>query len=77
MKTLHTWRIVCNHTPEIIDRILLPIRKRGLVINALHYQAGPDRLATCVLAFEEEATVAEQIFKNLRRTIDIVEMTQQ
>ena len=77
MNTLHTWRIVCNHTPEIIDRILLPIRKRGLVINSLHYQANSDGLATCVVTFEEEAAVADQIFKNLHRTIDIVEMTQQ
>ena len=72
MKELHTWHIACHHTSEIIDRILMPIRKRGLKVTTLHYQRDTDTTATCVITFEEEAPVAEQIYKNLTRTLDVL-----
>lgn len=71
MKKLHTWHVTCNHTPEIIDRIILPIRKRGLMLAGLQYRQESEKRATCILEFEETDAVAEQIYKNLVRTLDI------
>jgi acetolactate synthase II small subunit len=37
MKVRNNWQIECHHSPETIDRILLPIRKRGLSVISLSY----------------------------------------
>jgi len=70
-----TWQIECNHTPETIDRIMLPIRKRGLSVISLNYQQGkqPD-LASCTLVFEIEEAESERIYKNMIRLQDILEI---
>jgi acetolactate synthase regulatory subunit len=75
MKELHTWHIACHHTPEIIDRILMPIRKRGMRITSLNYQRETDTTALCTVTFEEETALAEQVYKNLVRTLDITRVT--
>jgi len=71
MKELHTWQIACQHTPEMIDRILMPIRKRGMKLTSLNYQRESDTTAVCTVCFEEEPQIAEQVYKNLVRTLDI------
>jgi acetolactate synthase regulatory subunit len=71
MKELHTWHIACQHTPEMIDRILMPIRKRGMKLTSLNYQRESDTTAVCTVCFEEEPQIAEQVYKNLARTLDI------
>ena len=75
MKELHTWHIACHHTPEMIDRILMPIRKRGMRITSLNYQRETDTTALCTVTFEEEAAIAEQVYKNMVRTLDITGVT--
>ncbi|MES2732428.1 MAG: hypothetical protein V4714_11785 [Bacteroidota bacterium] len=75
MKELHTWHIACHHTPEMIDRILMPIRKRGMRVTSLSYQRETETTAVCTVAFEEEPLIAEQVFKNMMRTLDITTVT--
>jgi acetolactate synthase regulatory subunit len=71
MKLTHHWKIECNHTPETIDRILMPIRKRGLTVISLHYTRTDIANAVCTLQFELEAEDSERIYKNMLRIHDI------
>ena len=66
-----TWNIQCAHTPETIDRIVMPIRKRAMMVSSLHYAPTNNGQAKCVLSFETSAVEAEKIYKNMLRIIDI------
>jgi acetolactate synthase regulatory subunit len=74
MKEKYKWQIECTHTPETIDRIMLPIRKRGITVSSLHYSQKSDSNATCVLEFEIEPAAVDRIYKNLVRLQDIIEV---
>lgn len=73
MKVKNSWRIRCNHTPEVIDRILMPIRKRGLSIDHMTYQRDGE-FGNCQLDFELEEDDASRIYKNLMRITDILDV---
>ncbi|MDX2197036.1 MAG: hypothetical protein NW207_11510 [Cytophagales bacterium] len=68
---LHHWEIQCMHTPDVIDRILMNIRKRGMLVNSLHYTSHGDT-ATCIIEFEDEEASANRIHSNMLRVLDIV-----
>jgi acetolactate synthase regulatory subunit len=65
------WRIKCNHTPETLDRILAPFRKRGMAVESVNYKRDSDFLATCLIEFEEDKENSGRILKNLMRTYDV------
>ncbi|WMJ74957.1 hypothetical protein RCC89_17565 [Cytophagaceae bacterium ABcell3] len=71
MKEKFSWKIECAHTPETIDRILLPIRKRGLTLNSFTYKKVDDKKAECTFEVEIEPTETERIHLNLLRIYDI------
>ncbi len=71
MKVLNNWQIECLHSPETIDRILLPIRKRGLSVISLSYKQAGDLDATCIIEFETEENDVERVYKNMLRIQDI------
>jgi acetolactate synthase regulatory subunit len=75
MKQVNRWQIDCTHTPETIDRILLPIRKRGLSVNSLSYQKKDNDNAVCTIEFEIEDTEIERVYKNMIRIYDIQVVT--
>ena len=64
-------RIECNHTAETIDRIMLPIRKRGLKASSFNYEQSGDNTAVCNVSFEIEETDIERVYRNLIRQTDI------
>jgi len=64
-------QIECNHTAETIDRIMLPIRKRGLKASSFSYQQSGESTATCTLSFEIEESDIERVYRNLIRQTDI------
>ncbi len=68
------WRIKCNHTPETIDKIMLSFRKRGLMVDELHYKKLSEELASCEVEFQEEPENANRIYKNIVRLVDILEI---
>lgn len=74
MKELYRWQINCKHTPETIDRILLPIRKRGICVKNLNYTQLDGKNASCIMEFETEPNAVDRIFKNMTRLEDIVEV---
>lgn len=65
------WKIRCNHTPEVIDRIVMPIRKRGLSIDKMTYEKDGE-FGDCVLEFAMDESDATRIYKNLMRITDIL-----
>lgn len=71
----NSWKIECNHTPETIDRILLPIRKRGIKVMSLHYQQQDSNTATCTIDFEVDSTDVDRVYKNMLRIHDILTVT--
>lgn len=73
MKTRNYWKIRCNHTPEIIDRILMPIRKRGLSVETMTYKKDGAQ-GYCEIEIEIEEDDATRIYKNLMRITDILEV---
>lgn len=73
----NNWTIECNHTPETIDRILLPIRKRGIKVMSLHYQQKDQTNATCSIEFEVDSSDVERVYKNMLRIHDIREVIKQ
>ncbi len=75
MKNTNRWQIDCAHTPETIDRILLPIRKRGLMVNSLSYQKKDLNNAVCTIEFEIEESEIERVYKNMIRIYDIQSVT--
>ena len=75
MKQVNRWQIDCSHSPETIDRILLPIRKRGLSVNSLSYQKKDNDTAVCTIEFEIDDTEIERVYKNMNRIYDIQVVT--
>ncbi|MFN8416015.1 MAG: hypothetical protein U0U66_06755 [Cytophagaceae bacterium] len=75
MKVKNSWHIECAHTPETIDRILLPIRKRGLSVLSLNYTKNTEENAVCAIEFETEEADAERVYKNMIRLQDIKSVT--
>lgn len=73
MKVRNYWRVYVNHTPEIIDRVIMPVRKRGIGIQELIYKQDGEK-GTCELQFEVEEFDAERIFKNMLRVTDILQI---
>lgn len=73
MKTRNYWKIRCNHTPEIIDRILMPIRKRGLSVETMSYKKDGEQ-GYCEIEIQIEEDDATRIYKNLMRITDILEV---
>ena len=73
MKVKNSWRIKCNHTPEVIDRILMPIRKRGLSVDSMSYDKDGE-FGNCQLQFEVEEDDAIRIYKNMMRITDILDV---
>ncbi|MGN6645260.1 MAG: hypothetical protein ACTHJT_01915 [Cytophaga sp.] len=71
MKVRNNWQIECHHSPETIDRILLPIRKRGLAVISLNYKQADNLDATCTIEFETEENDVERVYKNMLRIQDI------
>ncbi len=71
MKVRNNWQIECQHSPETIDRILLPIRKRGLSVISLNYKQTDGLNATCTIEFETEATDVDRVYLNMLRIQDI------
>lgn len=74
-KEKNSWRIECNHTPETIDRILLPIRKRGLKVSSFRYEQKDAKNAVCTIEFDLELIEAERVYKNMLRIHDILTVT--
>lgn len=75
MKEIYRWLIECNHTPETIDRIMLPIRKRGISVISLNYSRKDSSTADCTIEFEIEPAGVERIYKNMIRIQDIKNVT--
>ncbi|HEY8400366.1 MAG TPA: hypothetical protein VIK89_03840 [Cytophagaceae bacterium] len=71
MKEKYCWKIEAKHSPETIDRILLPIRKRGLSVISFNYQQKDASTATCIVEFEIEPAETDRIYKNMLRIHDI------
>jgi acetolactate synthase regulatory subunit len=74
-KEKNCWKIECSHTPETIDRILLPIRKRGIKVMSLHYQEKDSKTATCTIEFEVDSSDVDRVYKNMLRIHDILNVT--
>jgi hypothetical protein len=53
---------------------MLSFRKRGLLLESLHYKKTSANTAICELEFEEELENAERIRKNTLRLEDILEI---
>jgi len=64
--------IQCHHTPETIDRIIMPIRKRAMMVTSFQYACTTATEAKCTLTFESNELEAEKIYKNMLRIIDII-----
>lgn len=69
----NNWKVRCNHTPEVIDRILMPIRKRGLSVDKMAYEREGE-FGNCTLMFEIEESDATRIYKNLMRITDVLDV---
>lgn len=74
MQERFRWQIECNHTAETIDRIILPIRKRGIAVSSFQYTQKDASHATCLIEFEIEASAVERVYKNMIRIQDINEV---
>lgn len=71
---INNWKVTCEHSPEMIDRIVMPIRKRGIGVKSLNYQQESSTKANCLLLFEAEEADSGRIFKNLQRITGIIEI---
>lgn len=68
---VNKWEIMCAHTPETVDRIMINFRKRGLLVNTLVYEKIDEFTAKCVIEFEETPLNSSRIFSNMQRIYDI------
>ena len=73
MKIRNYWRVYVNHTPEIITRVVMPVRKRGIGIQQMVYKQEGEK-GTCEIQFEVDESDAERIFKNMLRITDILQI---
>lgn len=72
-KYVHSvWQINCRLTPEIIDRLVAPVRKRGLQVLQLSFEARPDHTACCTMGFESEPGQLHFIKSNFLRIEDVI-----
>ncbi len=67
-------KIECHHSPETIDRIMLPIRKRGLSVSRFLYEQTNASEAICNLSFEIEEADIVRVYKNLIRQTDVIKV---
>lgn len=74
MKEISRWIIECKPTPETIDRIMLPIRKRGISVLSMTYKQKSTDLAICEVEFELEAGETDRINKNFMRLHDVLKV---
>ena len=74
-KQLNRWQIECAHTPETIDRVLMPIRKRGICVESFSYQKTNEESAVCTIEFEMEGADLDRVYKNMLRIYDIQTIT--
>ena len=65
------WLIKCKNTPETIDRIVMPFRKRGMKLSELKYASESEDFSQCEVVFMEESSKAKSIYNNLIRLVDI------
>jgi acetolactate synthase regulatory subunit len=71
MQTKHCFRIECRHSPEMVDRIMAPIRKRGLQVASIHYIQKAEETAVCIIELEEDPIELTRIIRNMLRSADI------
>ena len=71
---LNKWEMVCWHTPETIDRIMINIRKRGMMLESLNYAKIDSERAVCTITFEDTPQSSDRIFSNMQRIQDIIEI---
>jgi acetolactate synthase regulatory subunit len=69
-------RVECNHSPETIDRVVLPVRKRGLSVTHLEYKQLTDTTSVCNLSFEIEESDIVRVCNNLIRQTDVLKVEQ-
>lgn len=69
------WQITCRLTPEIIDRLVAPVRKRGLQVLQLSFEAQANQTAKCTLTFESEAGHLHFIKSNFMRITDVMSVS--
>lgn len=72
MKEKSRWIIECKPSPETIDRIMLPIRKRGISVLTMSYSQKNIDLAICEVEFELDSEETERIKKNFMRLQDVI-----
>jgi acetolactate synthase regulatory subunit len=72
MKEKSRWIIECKPSPETIDRIMLPIRKRGISVLNMSYSQKNIDLAICEVEFELDSEETERIKKNFMRLQDVI-----
>jgi len=71
MNQTNLWQIDCDHTPETLDRLITPIRKRGLSVSSLFYVKNVDCSATCYLQFENTEEDSKRVYNNMLRLHDV------
>lgn len=64
----------CVHTAEVLDRLIAPIRKRGILIDKLTFEKIAQNTAVCTMLFTSDATQLHYIESNLNRLVDVHEV---
>ena len=64
----------CVHTAEVLDRLIAPIRKRGILIDKFTFEKIAQDVAICQLIFVSDATQLHYIESNLNRLVDVHEV---
>lgn len=68
----NNWKISCAHTPETIDKIVMNFRKRGLILENLHYDRIDESNAICTIRFEDTELSSNRIYANIQRVYDVI-----
>ena len=55
----------------MVDRIMAPIRKRGLRVASIHYMQKSEETAVCLIELGEEPVESARIIRNMLRSTDI------
>ena len=71
---LNKWKVVCFHTPETIDKIVMNFRKRSMSLNSFNYKKLDDNKAICEIEFDDTLESATKIYNNMLRIYDIEEV---
>ncbi len=73
MMVASRWRITCVHGPEIIDRVMSALRKRGITADRFSYEhEGP--IGYCSIEFVAETGDTNRIHKNMLRLSEVHEV---